>query len=64
MTRDEKIDRLVYDDFDRIRQGDMSETLEYMLRYDTAGYSSYTDEEIEHEMNERELYGEEGIDYD
>jgi hypothetical protein len=62
MTRDEKVDRLVHDDFDRIRQGDMSDTLEHMLRYGTAGYSRYTDEEIEHEMTERELYGDEESD--
>jgi hypothetical protein len=59
MTRDEKIDRLVDDDFDRIRQGDMSETLDYMLRRGIVGYDNYSDEEIEQEMKNRELYGEE-----
>jgi len=59
MTRDEKIDRLVDDDFDRIRQGDMSDPLDYMLRCGTVGYNNYTDEQIEQEMKDRELYGDE-----
>lgn len=57
MTRDEKIDLLVQQDFDYIMSENLSsgELLESILLYGFKGYFDWTDADLNAEIAEREL---------